>query len=210
MHFTFSNLYSDRRGVTILEVIMATAIFVIGVGVLYYFITQGVRVESFSLDQSSAIAEARRGIETMSREIREIQIADNGAYPVIEADNQQFIFYGDIDKDDSVERVRYFLDGTDFNKGTIEPRTNPTVYLEADEQVVTLSRYVRNDTLPIFTYYNGSWPGDEVNNPLATPADVTDVRYVNIFLRINVKPSIAPSDFDLSTDVAIRNLKDNL
>lgn len=203
-------LQQNTQGITLLEVIVSVAIFVIATGIVSSFVIQGSRVQDIALGQNTAITEARRGVETMVREIREIQIADNGAFPLITADDFEFTFYGDIDKDSSVERVRYFLDGTDFKKGTIEPRTNPVSYYTSDEVIVTLSRYVRNTSTPLFTYYNGDWPGDVVNNPLPTPADITDPRFVNVYLKINVKPNTAPTDFDLTSDVQIRSLKDNL
>jgi prepilin-type N-terminal cleavage/methylation domain-containing protein len=199
-----------QSGVTLLEILVALSIFIIASSAVVVFIRQGFQVQNFSLEQTIAISEAKRGVETMVREIRETQIADTGAYPITEADDQQYIFYSDIDKDNAVERVRYFLDGTDFKKGTIEPQTNPVQYVEADEVVVTLSQYVRNGTDPIFTYYNGDWPTDSINNPLSTPAAVADVRLVSMSLSINVRPSSAPSDFVLKSDVHIRNLKDNL
>lgn len=205
-----TSILQDQRGLSLLEIIIAVSIFVIATGAVMGFVIQGARVQDIAFGQNIAISEARRGVETMVREIREIQTADNGAYPLVTADDFELIFYGDIDKDSSVERVRYFLDGTDFKKGTIEPRSNPVAYYASDEVIVTLSRYVRNEALPVFTYYNGDWPGDVINNPIPTPADVTEPRFVNVFLRINVKPNTAPTDFDLTSDVQMRSLKDNL
>ena len=177
---------------------------------LYFFVSYFKKVQDYSLEQSLAITEARNGIETMVKEIREIQIANNGAYPIVTADDNTFIFYSDIDKDNSIERVRYFLDGTQFKKGTIEPRTNPVMYVDADEIVTTITSYVNNTTTPVFTYYNGNWPSDTANNPLTTPANPTMVKYITIQLVINVAPAKAPQDFHLISDVAIRNLKENL
>jgi len=198
------------QGMTLLEIIVALGIFIMVTGTVMFFVNQGFQVQNFSLEQTIAIQEAQRGVSTMVREIREIQIADDGAYPIVLAQDSEFIFFSDMDKDDAVERVRYFLDGSIFKKGVIEPRTNPTQYVLGDEVINILSQYVRNSTTPIFIYYNRDWPSDEVNNPLAAPASVADIRFININLRVNVRESVAPSDFLLKTDVQIRNLKDNL
>lgn len=201
---------SDNSGLSLLEVLVAMAIFIAATVSVLTFINQGFFIQNFSLEQTIAIQEAKRGVDVMVREIREAQPADTGAYPIVEADDQQLIFYGDFDKDSAVERVRYFLDGSEFKKGVIEPRTSPIEYVEADEQVTILSRYVRNETDPVFVYYNGDWPGDTISNPLTTPAGISDVRYINVRLNINVRPTVAPSDFLLLTDIQLRNLKDNL
>jgi len=119
--------------------IVALGIFIMVIGTVMYFVNQGFQVQNFSLEQTIAIQEARRGVSSMVREIREIQIADTGAYPIVSADDHEFIFFSDMDKDEAVERVRYFLDGSDFKKGVIEPRTNPTQYVLGDEVVNTLS-----------------------------------------------------------------------
>ncbi len=205
------NIVRDNQGLTLIETLIGIAIFVTAVGVVYMFVSQGFKVQNFSLQGSQAIAEARRGLDTMVKEIRETQIADNGAYPIERADKFEFIFYADIDKDDSVERIRYFLDGTDFKKGVIQPRINPVGYFSSDEVISIISRYVRNTASePLFTYYNSNWPADTVNNPLPYPAKETDVRFIKINLKVNVQPEMAPDNFEILTYVHIRNLKDNL
>lgn len=200
---------TNNKGLTLLEVIVALGIFIMVSGTVYYFMLQGFEVQNFSLEQTIAIQEANRGVSTMVKEIREMQISDDGAYPIASAEDYELIFYSDMDKDNAVERVRYFLDGSDFKKGVIEPRSNPIEYVVGDEIVHTLSQYVRN-TVPVFVYYNGDWPIDVINNPLITPAAVADIRFINVNLRVNVRESVAPSDFLLQSNVQIRNLKDNL
>ncbi len=202
---------TNNKGLTLIEILMGISIFVLAISALYFFMSQGFKVQEFSLQESIAISEARRSVETMVKEIRETQIADNGSYPIEKADKFEFIFYADIDKDNSVERVRYFLDGSEFKKGVIEPRVNPIGYFSSDEIINTLSRYVTNlSTEPMFEYYNGDWPTDTTNNPLTYPARETDVKFIKINLKINPKPSLIKNDFNLSSYVQVRNLKDNL
>lgn len=193
-----------------MEIMVAIGIFTMVSGTVYFFMVQGFQVQNFSLEQSISIQEAHRGVSTMVKEIREMQIADDGAYPIVSAEDSELIFYSDMDKDSDVERVRYFLDGTEFKRGVIEPRSNPIEYVAGDEVVNILSQYVRNSATPVFIYYNGDWPADVVNNPLTTPAPVADIRFINVNLRVNVRENVAPSDFMLMSNIQIRNLKDNL
>ncbi|MGB9598473.1 MAG: hypothetical protein ACPLZH_01335, partial [Minisyncoccales bacterium] len=43
------------------------------------------------------------------KEIRQAQTAENGSFLIEKANDKEFVFYGDIDRDGRVERVRYFL-----------------------------------------------------------------------------------------------------
>lgn len=185
-------------------------IFALAMALLISFVIYVYRAYGYNFEQVAAINEARKGIETMVKEIREARYADDGSYPLEEAGNFQFIFYSDIDKDSNIERVRYFLDGTNFKKGVVEPSGDPLQYVLSSEVVDVLSAYVRNGTTPVFTYYNGDWPIDTVNNPLPTLTRLTETKLMHVYLKINVDPNRPPENFELESDIQIRNLKTNL
>ena len=198
------------RGFSLIEVIVTVFIFTLTLGAVTGFIIYFYRSYSYNFEQIQAINEARKGIETMVKEIREARYGDDGSYPLEEAGDFQFIFYSDIDRDDLTERVRYFLEGTDFKKGVVEPSGDPPQYILADENVSILSSYVRNTSQPIFTYYNGDWPTDTINNPLPTLARLTETKLMHVYLKVNIDPNRPPDDFELESDAQIRNLKTNL
>lgn len=199
-----------QKGISFIETIITISVFTMAMMAVSTFIIYLYRAYSFNLEQLSAINEARKGIEVIVKEIREARIADNGSYPLVKADDFEFIFYGDIDRDIAVERVRYFLEGTNFKKGIIEPSGDPPQYVLTSEKIDVLSQYVRNGTLPVFTYYNGDWPSDTLNNPLPTATRLMETKLMHVYLKINVDPSRPPSDFELESDTQIRNLKTNL
>jgi type II secretory pathway pseudopilin PulG len=189
---------------TLVETIVAIGIFVIACLVIAAFITNSYKLQNFTFEQSTAIDEARRGIETMVKELREVLPGDTGAYPIESADDQEIIFYADFDRDDAIEKVHYWLDENDFKKGIIEASGNPLTYNPANEQVEIISRYVRNHENKIFTYYDNS------ANELESPADPNQVKLINVYLKINMYENRAPLDYDLESDVSLRNLKENL
>lgn len=199
-----------HRATTLIETIMVIFIFTLALVAISTFIVNGYRTYKFNFEQIVAISEARKGIETMVKEIREAKTGDNGAYALIQAGDFEFIFYGDIDKDSQTERVRYFLDGSNFKKGVIDPTGDPPEYLSVNEIVKILSRYVRNDSVHVFIYYNGDWPADTINNPLPTLTRLADTKLMHVYLKINVDPNRPPLDFELESDTQIRNLKTNL
>lgn len=97
------------KAFTLIETLMTIAIFVILMGALAGLITMAYRTYGYIWEQTRAIDEARRGIETMVKEIREARPGDDGSYPIEKAEDKEFIFYSDIDKDGETEKVRYFL-----------------------------------------------------------------------------------------------------
>lgn len=198
------------NGFSLIEVLVLIFVFAVIMAALSIFILNGYKAYQYNFQQVAAINEARRGIEVMVKEIREARYGEDGSYPLEEAGDWQFVFYSDIDQDVSVERVRYFLDGTNFKKGIVEPSGDPPQYVLADETISTLSAYVRNGTTSVFTYYNGDWPGDTIINPLPTLTRLTDTKLMHVYLKINVNPDRPPDDFELETDTQIRNLKTNL
>ena len=200
--------FPAQHGVSLLEVVIALGIFAAATVVTSTYIFQGYTANRYALEMSDAVEHARTGIAAMAREVREARFAENGDYPIVLADAQTFTFYSDLDSDAALERVRYFLSGTNLQKGVIEPVGSPAAYPSGNEVVTTVSQYVRNAAEPVFTYYTGSYP--TVTTPLSTPADPSLTRLIILHLKINIDPFTAPGDFTLDQAIHLRNLKDNL
>ena len=101
----------NGAGFTLVETLVSIFIFSIIIAVVFSSVIMFYRNQSFTWDQTRAIEEARIGVKTMIREIREARLGDDGSYPIEMANDKEFIFYGDIDKDGATERVRYFIGG---------------------------------------------------------------------------------------------------
>lgn len=97
------------RSFTLIETLVIIAVFALVMGALSGFVFWAYQTQSFAFQQAVAIDEARKGVETMIKEIREARPGDDGSYPIELAADKEFIFYADIDKDGQTERVRYFL-----------------------------------------------------------------------------------------------------
>ncbi len=97
------------KGFTLIETIVVIFVFALIMGAVSGLILMLYRTHSYEWQQSIAIEEARKGIETMVKEIREAKPGDDGSYPIEKAGDKELIFYSDIDNDGKAERVRYFL-----------------------------------------------------------------------------------------------------
>ncbi len=190
-------------GFTLIETIVAIFIFTLTMGAVSGFIVMAYRTQGYTWEQSIAIDEAKKGIETMVKEIREARTGEDGSYILAKTENSEFSFYSDIDRDLTIERVRYFVEGTDFKKGVIEPVGIPAEYSTSSEKIFILSQYIRNSP-PIFRYFDGE--GEE----LSSPTRRKNTRLMRVYLVINVNPNKPPKDFELESEVQVRNLKTNL
>lgn len=100
------------KGFTLIETLVVIAVFTILMGAMSALIVSSYNSNRYLWDQMRAVSEARKGVRLMIREIREAQTGENGSYPIAKADDKEFIFYGDVDQDNDVEKVRYFLNSS--------------------------------------------------------------------------------------------------
>lgn len=196
-----------QQGVTLIELLMSVFLFVGLIAVMATMFNYFFDSYYFASNINRNVDQAKFAVDRMSTEIREARKSEEGAYPLEIAGDSEIAFYSDVDNDSRVERVRYFLDGTELKRGLIEPGAPPNMYDPVTESVRVISDYVKNGANPVFYYYNGDWPGDTVNNPLDYSYRLLETRLVKIELVVNV--SNTEKDFTLSTKAMIRNLKSN-
>ncbi len=169
-------------------------------------------INKFILEEGLASAAASHATNKLVIQLRGTQQADNGDYPIESANQFSIIFYCDIDDDGVVEKVHYFLDDANdqLKVGISNPIAgNPVTYPAVDSTVAVVASYVVNDNAdPVFYYYNKNYPGDTVNNPLATPANVGDIEMIRVHLYVNINPVHAPDNINIESFVDLRNLHD--
>ena len=196
---------TSNTGFTLVETLAVIAITALVFAAVSWAITSFYRVNSYIIQQSLAVNSARSGVERMVREIREAAYSDTGAYPIISASGTEFIFYSDIDRDQNIEKIRYTLNGSNFERGEVEATGSPLVYNDENEMVSILSEYVRNsESQPVFSYFDSS------DNEIADLSDVSEISLAKVNLIVNVIEGRAPDEFTLSSTAQIRNLKTNL
>jgi len=200
--------YKSQSGFSIIEALVG--IFILSlIGLAVYSFQKDV----FSLNKIisgglTAQDEARRALKSMSAEIRTASPSSLGAYPLVQTATSSFTFYSNIDGDSFKERVRYFLEGTTLKKGVIKPSGSPLTYNPANEVITELIHDVANATTSIFSYYDENYDG--TTQPLAEPIDISAVRLVKITVVIDHNPTQPPGPITLTTQINMRNLKDNL
>ncbi len=203
---------SVLRGMTLLEVVVAIAIALIAMEGFTFLFLKTWDTNKFIIEEGLASAAASRATNKIVIQLRGVQQADNGDYPLESADDFDLEFYADVDDDGVVEKVHYYLDqpNDELKFGVSNPlATNPVTYPAGDSEVTTVTNFVVNESdNPIFYYYNDDYPGDTTNNPLTTPASVGNIQMVRVKLLINIDPVHAPNNVNIESFVDLRNLHD--
>lgn len=195
-------LNTHTRGMTLIETVVwisitLSAMLAITTSVQYFY-----RTNSYTVEQASAITSAQRGIESMVKTIREAAYASDGAYPIIALATSSISFYADIDDDPFIERLRFFIQNGALYRGLIDPTGDPPVYTNP-ETVSQVSEYVRNveQSTDVFRYY------DLDGNIMTDLSDITELRFVETTVIVNINPNRMPNQFTLRSTAALRNLR---
>lgn len=193
-------------GFTLVETLFGIAIFVV-IMLLVTLFSRNVWTYNAFITGGLADTDAGRTVlRVLTSEIRTASTADTGAYAIAAASASSFTFYSDIDNDGLKERVRYFLSGTSLQKGVIKPTGSPLTYNPANEQISTLINKLANSVL--FEYYDRNYDG--ATAALAYPMNIPSIRLVKVTIVLDMDPNRSPVPMTFSTQVSIRNLKDNL
>lgn len=203
------------EGFSLLESLIALSV---GAAILVLVLAIGVRANRAfrtAVAQRDAITMTERALDLFTRDARAAQTGLDGGYPIRVAEDRTLVILSDVDGDAAAEWVRYTLvrpdaaDGGTLERSVAEAGGVPPHYDEATATTTTVARGIRNGERPIFTYYTANYPKDTASNPLPTPSRLSETRYVEIGLDVNVDPKAAPTT-TITSGVAIRNLREGL
>jgi prepilin-type N-terminal cleavage/methylation domain-containing protein len=201
----------NKNGMSLVEMLIAIGIFTLGMLGFTTLFAHSWRQNSYTLEMGQTSMAVSRGMNEMAGYLRKVRQGDDGSYPVISANDNDLVVFGDYDKDDITERLHFYRNGATVLMGIRKPTTGlPKTYAAGDAETKTIASNIVNDAgTPIFAYYDSSYPEDSVHNPIATPAMVPNVRLVRIDLHMNIDPLRAPDNIQIQTFVEMRNLNDH-
>jgi type II secretory pathway pseudopilin PulG len=197
-----------QKGITLIETLIAVSILVGIMVVLVAFQVDIFNLNSFIQTGLQNQSEAKKIIRPFANEVRSASQSNLGAYPISESTPTSFSFYTDTDGDGLKEKIKYFLEDNSFKKSTIKPSGQPLEYNEEDEKIIRVVNDVVNDE--IFEYYDSNYDGTASSTALTQPITNSDVRLVKVNLVIDSDLNDEISPIEITTQISIRNLKDNL
>ena len=209
---------NNHLGMTLLETLIAIAIFTIGITGFTQLFVQSWQNNHFVFEMGQTSSAVSQGLTKIGDYIKRARQGDNGAYPIVLANNNELTIYCDYNKTGGTERIHFYKEaytenGNAFYRikmGIRSPSsTIPKTYASGDESVETIVTNIMNDgNTPIFYYFDKSYAGASGQMPLSMPLNVSDVRLVKIYLKINIDPNRAPDNIEMQSFDEMRNLND--
>lgn len=202
--FNKNNLRNE--GMTLAEILVAMAIItVIGFAISTFardlFMYSGTVQSNLSAQQ-----DARQMLRQFASELRIASQSSTGTYPISEASDTAITFYSDLNGDGIKDRVRYYVSGNMIKKDVLVPTGLPLAYTGTPATSIVMRDL--SVTTGIFSYYDKNYTGTSA--PLGSPVGVSSVRLVKMNITIDRDPNRSPTPINVTTQVVIRNLKDNL
>lgn len=198
-------------GLTLVELVVAITIVSLSVTGMSIFFIKAWRTNAYIYETGQDSLIASRVANSLVSDLRRAQEADNGDYLISSASEFDLIIYIDIDNDDDVEKVHYFLDqNTDkLSIGISEPSSsNPPTYSSGDDTVKVLASHVVNDsTTPLFSYFGNNYLSD--STPFSVPvssSEISDIRLIKVNLWVDIRPYNSPDHITIESFAKLRNI----
>lgn len=186
---------------TLIEALVWITIFIFAVGTISSSIIYFYRSNRYTLEEAYAVASAQDGIAATVANIRAGAYSAQGAFPIVSIAANDFVFYADVDGDSLVDRVHFYLQGTNLMRGVKEATGNPLDYAGSETPTI-IAQHVRNTDQGVatFRYY------DALGAEIVNYANWSSVRSVKVTLVVNVNTVSSPNPLTLYSTAAIRNL----
>lgn len=199
-----------NRGFSLVEFLLAIVIATVVGFVVTLFAKNVISFGSSAQANMTAILESRKILSTMVAELRSISPSALGAYPIESVATSSIVFFTDVNSDNVSDRVRYFLDPAtrSVKRGVTLATGEPPGYTVAEEITIIATDVINGPAAPLFDYHTGNYAG--TSSPMVLPGDISTIRLVKINMIIDRDPNRPPEPMTLSSQAAMRNLKDNL
>ncbi len=177
----------------------------------FYSISElGERIFRYSDESSRVISATRVAANRLVKEIREARLPEGSASTIVSTDTNEIIFHSDVDHDDTIEQVHYYLDVSDQNnqklhRRVIKPVAGQPTNFDISEGATFTDEIIADHIInapsqPIFSYFNGK-------HPMTTADSLYLIRLVRIVIYADYNPDREPPPFKLETDAQLRNPK---
>jgi len=198
-------IIKDRKGLTLVEMLVSITITVLLLGALSLFIIRSFDINRYTIEQGMNIAVLQNSLRNFSANLREARQSEDGDYLLKNCDEYEVTFYADPDNDGVAEQLTYYLENSQFKLEIVEPDlgVSPPSYNTGTSEVKIIGNGVVNGSLsePIFYYYeeDGEYSLEEGFAP-------SQVELVRIRIYANIDTDEVPDSMLMETMVRPRNI----
>ncbi len=186
-------------GFTLIEVLASIGIYTVLLLAISTLFLSLYRQQAADIGLLERTHNANVFLDTVGRELRAANRAEDGSFTLMTADGDTLAFYTDFDNDSETERVTYQLTGTNLTKTVVEPGAAKD-YAGAGT-TRTLCTQVRG--AQIFSYYDENYAG--AGAALAEPVAFLRIKLVGIAFDLN-SAGLSSYPLHFETKIRFRNL----
>jgi type II secretory pathway pseudopilin PulG len=192
------------RAFTLIETIVIVAVVALISVTLGMLLTMFYRTNAYTLEQTVATAQARKGVEDAMLYLREASYASDGSYPIANVGTSTITFYTNVDNSIAVEKVTYSVKGGVLYRVVATPTGTPPSYTNVTLATTTIATSVVNGTsTPIFRYFDSS------SVEIVPPVTIPKIASVRTTVIVDVNVNRTPTPLTLSAGATLRNLQSN-
>jgi type II secretory pathway pseudopilin PulG len=191
-----------KNAFTLVETIVLIAVITLVSITLGMLLVYFYKTNAYTLEQSVAVAQSRKGVEDSMLYLREATFGSDGSYPISTATTTYITFYANMNNDATVERITYRRIGNIFYRTVVTPTGNPLSYTNGAIATTTVATSITNtNAVPIFRYF------DSASVELTYPIAISRISSIRTTVVIDVNVNRAPVALTLSAGATLRNLQ---
>src|SRR3989338_6909708 len=118
-----------KLGFTLVETVVVVAVTALVLVTLGWLLAYFYKTNAYALEQSTAVGQARKGVEDAMLYLREASYGSDGSYPIKSVATSSITFYANTNDDPVIEQVTYLLIGETFYRMIATPVGNPLTYV---------------------------------------------------------------------------------
>ena len=195
-------------GLSLMEMMVAISIFTIAIAGFSTLYIRAMKSNSYTLKMGQTSTALSQGLNKMVEYIRTARQGDNGNAAIVAIADNSLTIYSDFDNDQITERLHFYLNNQQIKLGITNPTTGANkTYPSGDEETRLIAEHIVNGVEDkLFQYY----PVGLAQAPIEpSTGDISAIRMVEIFLKMNIDINRRENDFEMRSFVEFRNLNDN-
>jgi len=184
---TLKRIERGEQGVSLVELVVTLSILSLVLTIVYGSFMSASSTVSGANEKLQNLDEARTLVAVASKDIRTAVRLEAGTSPFLTADDDEAVFYGNLNTTDAPKKVRIHVDTEDKLIEEVWTAdvgsTAPDYTYTGGPKIRLVGRYVANTTAePIFTYYDDD--GVALTSYPLDDSDRLAIKSVGITLRV--------------------------